>query len=87
MISYQNLLNKKQWQDKSHKIKTIDNLKCQAHDCITPNAILQVHHNEEILHTAFNIKGFLAVDIMDLTAHIYTDNYLVEYLLNYLRKK
>ncbi len=44
MTAYQKILNRKEWQDRSHFIKTRDNLKCQAYDCTTPNAILQVHH-------------------------------------------
>lgn len=48
---YQKELNTKQWQDKSHRIKIRDNLKCQAFDCKTPNAILQVHHLDYFNHT------------------------------------
>lgn len=44
MSAYQQILNRKEWQDRSHQIKTRDNLKCQAFDCITPHSILQVHH-------------------------------------------
>lgn len=44
MTPYQQLLNRKEWQDRSHYIKTRDGLKCQAYACTTPNSILQVHH-------------------------------------------
>lgn len=51
MISqYQKDLNTKHWQDRSHQIKTRDNLKCQAFNCTTPNAILQVHHLDYFIH-------------------------------------
>lgn len=43
-MNYNEKLTQKEWQDKSHRIKTRDNLKCQAFDCTTPNSILQVHH-------------------------------------------
>lgn len=44
MNNYQKILNRKEWQDRSHYIKTRDNLKCQAFNCSTPNSILEVHH-------------------------------------------
>jgi len=44
MPTYEKLLNRKEWQDRAHQIKTRDNLKCQTFDCTTPNDILQVHH-------------------------------------------
>lgn len=44
MTSYQKILNRKEWQDRSHFIKTRDNLKCQAHNCSTPQSVLEVHH-------------------------------------------
>jgi hypothetical protein len=47
---YQKDLNTKQWQDRSHRIKTRDNLKCQAFNCKTPNASLQVHHIDYFNH-------------------------------------
>ncbi len=48
---YLEKLNSKEWQDKAHKIKTRDNLKCQAFNCQTPNAHLQVHHLDYIGNT------------------------------------
>ncbi len=48
MSTYQSKINSKLWQDKSHRVKTRDNLKCQAFDCSTPNSILQVHHIDYI---------------------------------------
>lgn len=48
MTNYQKVLNRKEWQDRSHQIKTRDNLKCQAFNCTTPNSILQVHHLDYI---------------------------------------
>lgn len=42
--AYQKILNRKEWQDKSHEIKTRDNLKCQAFNCTTPHSVLEVHH-------------------------------------------
>jgi hypothetical protein len=48
MSDYQSQLNQKLWQDRSHAIKTRDNLKCQAFNCSTPNSILQVHHLDYI---------------------------------------
>ena len=47
---YQSLINRKEWQDRSHAIKTRDNLKCQAFDCSTPHSILQVHHLDYFNH-------------------------------------
>lgn len=47
---YQQDLNTKHWQDRSHQIKTRDNLKCQAFNCTTPNSILQVHHLDYFNH-------------------------------------
>lgn len=50
MTPYQQMLNRKEWQDRAHEIKTRDNLKCQAYDCKTPNDILQVHHHDYFNH-------------------------------------
>lgn len=116
---YQKLINRKEWQDRSHYIKTRDNLKCQAHDCKTPDAILQVHHLDYFsntdpwnypddmlitlckvchakendryllegrLFTVLKMKGFLACDIMAMTAILYTDSRFVDNLLNTIRK-
>jgi len=47
---YQSLINRKEWQDRSHSIKTRDNLTCQAFNCSTPNSILQVHHLDYFNH-------------------------------------
>ncbi len=44
MSTYQTKISSKPWQDRSHQIKTRDNLKCQAYNCTTPKSILQVHH-------------------------------------------
>lgn len=117
---YQNLLNRKEWQDRSHHIKTRDNLKCQAFNCSTPNSILQVHHLdyfnhhdpwdypddmlitlceqchkkeinrykfEQDLYTSLKMKGFLACDIMAMTALIYTDKVFLISLLDTIRYK
>lgn len=50
MTAYEKLLNRKEWQDRAHQIKTRDNLKCQAFDCTTPSDILQVHHLDYLGH-------------------------------------
>lgn len=47
---YQAELSTKHWQDRSHAIKTRDNLKCQAFNCATPDSPLQVHHIDYISH-------------------------------------
>lgn len=47
---YLKLLNRKEWQDRSHQIKTRDNLTCQAFNCSTPKSILQVHHLDYFIH-------------------------------------
>lgn len=116
---YQSLINRKEWQDRSHAIKTRDNLKCQAFNCSTPNSILQVHHLdyfnhklpweypddmlitlceqchkkeisrykfEESLFTAMKMKGFLACDIVAMTALIYNDKKFLTSLLSVIRK-
>ena len=50
MTAYEKILNRKEWQDRAHEIKTRDNLKCQAYNCSTPNDILQVHHLDYFSH-------------------------------------